>query len=492
MPLALCAAQLDLDIWYDEAFTLILFVGKGFRTIATDYSSPNNHLFYLMVLRPIYLLSDSNVALRLPSFFFASGTLLLVWNTLRRHVSPGAGVLGLLWLGLSQVFLNHAMQLRGYGLSMLMAAALADLALRTEKDDRRILRIANVPILAGFLYTLPSNVLMAVPLAGAAVVFRLGAERPLRAAARTCATWAIGAALAALFYLPIYRQLLSAIPARSGGRTAWDYFADGVGLVTRDAPWLCWGTLLGLPFWILRIRRDGKKGTQRFVFPAVLLLCIGGPFLLVWVFGVSGLYSRNFTPLLPLLALAAGWLLWEALEGVRRFLPRSFPDWAVTTAGIVLLWAAFLPRLLTYPARLSEYREKTFAQDGYYNYYSANFHVTPIVEYMKETLAPGERYKILFDRSGYANLMFCFERGGLPMSNLDFSDRDQCVATLYYIAPALANFEDLSGMCGLPPSVLQQFPIVRDFGYYKLHRSPIPVYFHKEPLDLRATDRATP
>ncbi|HBF33238.1 TPA: hypothetical protein DDW35_01615, partial [Candidatus Sumerlaeota bacterium] len=118
IPLAMCVAKLNLDLWHDEAYTLMYFVSGGLRQIATDYNCANNHLFYLMALYPFFEFSNATVILRAPSLFFAVGTLFFVYRTLKRNVSAGAGVLGVLWLGLNQMFLGHVMQLRGYGFSL--------------------------------------------------------------------------------------------------------------------------------------------------------------------------------------------------------------------------------------------------------------------------------------------------------------------------------------------------------------------------------------
>ena len=89
-PLALCVSKLSLDLWYDEAYTLAVYVSCGFRWIATSYADPNNHVFYSLILRPFHLLSDSNAVLRLPSLLFTAVTLLWVGHLAVRHVSLAA------------------------------------------------------------------------------------------------------------------------------------------------------------------------------------------------------------------------------------------------------------------------------------------------------------------------------------------------------------------------------------------------------------------
>lgn len=484
LPLFFCAAQLNLDLWYDEAFTLQAFVEKGLAEITTNYSCPNNHLFYLILLRPFFLISNANAVLRLPALFFAAGTLLCLYRVLRRHVAPGAGVLGLLWLGLNQMFLGHAMQLRGYGLSMFLTAALADLTLRFEPPGWGR-RAATALVLFCFLYTLPSNILFAVPLAGAAILFSFPRDRRARALGRdVLLPWGAGALLAGLCYLPILRQILATSEIAPGNwSTAWNYLRTCFPLMTRDAQWLWWALPLGL---IFRLKPLGKTGPESpaalhgrprgLLFLTAILLGFIGPFIMLGILRKGGLYIRNFTPALPFLALFAGWMLWEILEGGRQLFLKHKPAWTATAAGGLLLGAAFLPSLFTYPARLSAQRDQTLAQDGYYNYYAANFHVAAPLEFLKANLGADENYMILTDRSGFFTVPHYCQRLGLPNPRLENKTGPAAHSVnLYYLVPTLANYADLTARCGLGAETLKQFPMIRDFGYFKLYKSPLPL-----------------
>jgi len=41
MPRVLCSLKLNLDLGYDEVYTVVGFVARPWREIATDYSAPN-------------------------------------------------------------------------------------------------------------------------------------------------------------------------------------------------------------------------------------------------------------------------------------------------------------------------------------------------------------------------------------------------------------------------------------------------------------------
>lgn len=478
-PLYFCAAQLNLDIWYDEAFSLHTFVERGFKAIATDYSCPNNHLFYLFLLRPFFLLSKSNVMLRLPSLFFAVGTLLCVYRVSRRHVSHGAGLLGVAWLGLNQVFLGHVMQLRGYGLSMFLLAVLADLTLRREPAGWGR-RVATALVLAGFLYILPTNILFAAPLGGAALLFILNQERRERAPGLDAALpWGAGVLLAGLCYLPLFKQIFSVLGSTPDKwSVGWAYLRVYFPLLTRDAQWLWWSFPIGLVFWWRRESTKRKSADASAVpssglFLVAILVAFAGPFVLLGALKKGGVYSRNFTPLLPLMALFAGWMLWEVLERIQGYLLKGQRFWNSETMGILLLWVALLPWLLTYPARLSAFREHTFAQDGYFNYYSANFQVAAPLKYLKDHISSDENYSIFYDCSGFVTVDHYLARLNLPNQRIQSNKAGVKIPVkMYYLAPTLANYEDISKCCGLSTVTLSEFPLVKDFGYYKLHRMP--------------------
>src|ERR1700760_4745004 len=84
-PLVHCASRLNLDLWHDEIYTIDYFVSRGPAFVVTDYSAPNNHILFSLVMWPFYLLSESNFCLRLPSFLFTFGTLGFVFRLANRH-----------------------------------------------------------------------------------------------------------------------------------------------------------------------------------------------------------------------------------------------------------------------------------------------------------------------------------------------------------------------------------------------------------------------
>jgi len=469
IPLVLCASKLTLDLWYDEAYTLDVFVSQPWIKIATDYSAPNNHVFYSLLLRPIYRLSDSEFLLRLPSLLFTVGTLALVFRLARRWSGLPGGVLATAFVGLTQMFLIHTMQVRGYGLSMFLAAWLGLVAVAQSPGTwwRRAATIALVG--AAFLYVLPTNLLFFVPLAVVAVTWTAVRDRRLRSALGESAAWGLACLVAGLVYLPILDQVLN-LGAGHGRASTGDVL-----VLARQVFWAAsrdWLPILppaalGLAFWTREVWR--RPSRQHVVLPLVTVAMLAGPFFLTGVFGVLP-FLRNYAPLLPFLGVAIGWLVAELLAAAGRLLSWARSDFVKALVGLILLTSVALPRIWTYPARLTEHRRRVFAQDGYYNYYAANFHPSDVANYLQQSIGPEESYVICFADADHFPLWHYFRRVGMPLERVGRSSRGG-PPVVYLIAPALADYEALSAKSGLPVDVIRRFPLAEDFGYYRLYRS---------------------
>jgi len=469
IPLVLCASKLDLDLWYDEAYTLDVFVCQPWIKIATDYSAPNNHVLYSLVLRPIYLLSDSEYLLRLPSLLFTVGTLVIVFRLARRWSGLPGGVLATASVGLTQMFLIHTMQVRGYGLSMFLAVWLGLVAV-AQSPGVWWRRAATIALLgAAFLYVLPTNLLFFVPLAVVAVTWTAVRDRRLRSALGESAAWGLACLVAGLVYLPIVDQVLD-LGAGHGRASTGDVL-----VLVRQVFWAAsrdWLPILplaalGLTFWIREVLR--RPSRQHVVLPLVTVAMLAGPFCLTGVFGVLP-FIRNYTPLLPFWGVAMGWLVAELLAATGRLLPAVRSDFVKALVGLILVTTVALPRIRTYPARLTEHRRREFVQDGYYDYYAANFHPSDVARHLQQSIGPEENYVICYADADHFPLWHYLRRVGMPLERLGRSSPGG-PPVVYVIAPALADYQALSAKSGLPVDVIGRFPLAEDFGYYRLYRS---------------------
>jgi len=522
LPLGLCAARLNLNLWYDEACTIEQFVSRGARAIVTEFSLPNNHVFYSLMLRPVWLCSDSDAALRLPGMAMAVVTLGCVFAVGRRMGGAGCGAAATAWLGLNQMFQNHVMQVRGYGLSMLLTTLLLermssrmhrtphpipsgfligrtqpqgerenDENKRTEREIDESERWWDGAWIAlycgGLLYTIPSNVLTIVPLCGVAILaagsWGRGAEsfsraRRARLPWKALLPWMSGGLLAGLAYFPIAREVLAARGAPGGWDEGWKSLRSFFTAAAHDT-WPLEAMLIPLGGWCwLRSGRSAathplRDSASRRLLPLIAIVGLFGPFVLQTFLRQPGPFDRTFSPLLPLYALTCGGLLWAIVDALRGAASPRIGQGVAGLAVILLLHALLVRPLATYPERLSARRDVEFAQDGYWCYYAARYGPAALVEHLRRTIAPDESYSILTDRNGYFTLSRYLFRAGLSAARTAADPLAQGLANLYYVAPVLAHLEDITDKSNVPPEVLQQFDCLGDFGYFRLYRWPV-------------------
>jgi len=412
LPLVLCAAKLNLDLWYDEAYTILYFVSRPWREIVTDYSAPNNHVLYSLLLRPSYLISDSDFFLRLPSLAFTAGALAMTFRVARSlHGLPAAAIATLV-LGLNQVFLGHTMQVRGYALSIFLAAWTADLM--TAPRDATPRRMAALAVVAAaLLYVMPGNALFLAPLIVVAVTVPVMRHGTLRAAIAPGLAMFASAALAGVCYLPIVDDVLALgrdalrIEIADVPRVAFETMA----LIFRDEwPLLVVGAA-GLVAWIVRLRHARDRVDA--VLPWLLVVMLFGPWIMTGALRLQP-FTRNYTPILPFAALAVGALLAELLALVATRWSRLARPQAMGLLGAALVVVVTLPRLWTYPARLVAMRADGLVQDGYYNYYLARFEPSLLVRYLQQEFENGTPYLTYCVTSDPFVFEHYFLRAGIP------------------------------------------------------------------------------
>lgn len=499
VPLAIGASRLNLDLWHDEIYTIENFVARGPAFIVTDYSLPNNHVLYSLLLWPVYLLSDSNFMLRLPSLACMAGTLALVFRLANRWAGIGAAVLATALLGLNQMFLIHTIQVRGYPLSMLLTIGLATVALPAGEHQEWRRRVVVALAGAAYLYVLPTNLLFFLPLALVAIT-AAARSAGMKLAAAEAATWSAAMLLAALAYLPIAGQVLQAGgdrgPAMSKGISArllqlllpdWTSIGrltiDFLSPAARDVWWL--GPLL-FAGWLAWMRHRSQMAPR---CPAaglgLVLATWSGAFLLSGAMHISP-FERNYCPLLPLTAVAAGCLLDELLMAVggrfsARWSPAESSRDLSAGVGLLLLLVAIGPRLITYSSRLDARRREVASQrrwpvqDGYFNYYAADFRPSAVADWLAEHHIERIPYAICLADEDQLDLSYYLGRAGLPRFHRLPVEGESGSVSVFAAVPAGAPWGRLAGTCGLTERQLRDFKLVGDFGYHQLYQSPRPL-----------------
>lgn len=144
--------------WYDELYTYINFIDKGFVYSATHWPLPNNHVFFSMI-STLFKMFGVYIGLRGVSFLAAVGTLLLLYIFLKHIFSRGIATCGVMVYGMfiSTNFL--AVQGRGYSLAtfFLMLSLYCGYEISYLGEKRRYYILFTVSLYLG-LYTLMTSV----------------------------------------------------------------------------------------------------------------------------------------------------------------------------------------------------------------------------------------------------------------------------------------------------------------------------------------------
>ena len=465
VPLTLCAAQLNNDLWYDEAFTVGSFASQPAATIITSYPAPNNHILYTLLLRPFFLFSDAEWSLRSLSFVCAAGTLASTFLLGLRIGGIGVAVCATAALGLNQVFLNYAMQVRGYTLSMLLCPLLI-LAVSAQSVRRSpMLRGITIVILgAAILYVLPTNAVFLVPIAVTCVLSRLSSDRgPITI---EVGIWLLAALLGIACYLPVWDELLAATGNRKPSLTSTAALGRTFFTATlRDQYVLLLAIFVAAP--------RAMRSNARFGWPMwIVLATLIGTFPATAALRIAP-FPRNFVPLVPLISLVLGWAIATTLRWLRGRSANSPASW---DAAIGLLVIALIsgPPLMSFGERVQKWHRAGGANDPYFVFTARNFRPALVAEFLGNKLRSGDRYICCFSDFDQSNLGYYLTRFGIPYRSAGTS-QDRWNALV--VAAGRPDWDGIARKYGIEVDVLKAFPLVLDSGHFRVFEStdPIPV-----------------
>ena len=387
--LAFASSYLNQDLWYDEFMSLNTFALKGFSTTTTVYSSTNNHILFnlyaaaasrVLDYREIYDWMDKVYLFRALQLAIGFLTVAFTFKFARDFLDRTTAYVAIIVLVTSIPFLNFAMQLRGYGFSMLFAISMTYFTWRYARDGR-IFQLALM-ILSGFflLYTIPSNIFFATSL-GLLWTYRWisALKRKSRAESKRTLILLAGlvgcAVLAALAYLPVVDDMLkepnlNRVPAdrmyvfTGPLPSVFSYF-----LSARFVLLLAFlAGLVGLEK-VIRKQR-GLSSVNRMIYPLLfLLLC---PFLLAFLTNRFP-FQRNFLSLIPIFAIVIALPVSKFITNLRLSSRRE----VILVAGVYAycIVSAFW-QLNVVQGTLDNNLSKTErVQDMYYNYYLADNYI---------------------------------------------------------------------------------------------------------------------
>jgi len=159
--------SISLDLWYDELYSLEYFVFVPLKTTFLSYNAPNNHIA-LNLINNLYLktigvsdtaaLMDNPAQLRLLMLAFSVLTLVYLYLIGKKFFHELAGYSAAVILATTIPFFNFAVQIRGYGLSILFACMLVYYLWSYEEKPAWGYALGSVISGALMLYTIPTNI----------------------------------------------------------------------------------------------------------------------------------------------------------------------------------------------------------------------------------------------------------------------------------------------------------------------------------------------
>ena len=396
---------INIDFWYDEIFTLHNYAFTSLGKTVTDYSFPNNHIFFNLI-NNIYLksigasdvfdLMDMPFRIRLLPFAYTMGTLFYLYLIGKKFFNEFIANLSLIILVTTIPFYNFALQVRGYGLSIMLLCMMLYHLWSFEKSVGFFDGLLVVFSTAFCLYTIPSNLYFIL---GAALFYGsleakkwgliFGAKKSGDAAKGsaggnqeksffsenryltiTCLL-GTGIILAILMYLPVIDKVLHNRFVESHGLfyppTLVEILPRVFCYFISERYLLVLMCILG---WIMYIRNHKEKDPElihKALCCSVLFLL---PFLLSFIRGDRP-FLRVFLNLVPLFALLIS-------IGV-HFLISSIPvlrsrRYLITVLMILYCNVAFGLSLNDIGKRIgSDIVAGRKSQDMYYNYYQAHY-----------------------------------------------------------------------------------------------------------------------
>ncbi len=157
---------INIDFWYDEVFTLTNYVFCPLSKTLTDYTFPNNHIFFNLInniylkilgIKDIYQLMDNPYLIRLLPLIYTLITLFYLYRIGRLFLSQLTATILLVVFTTTITYYNFAVQVRGFALSIMLLTILLYYLLVFERKPHLLESLFIILTTAFALYTIPSN-----------------------------------------------------------------------------------------------------------------------------------------------------------------------------------------------------------------------------------------------------------------------------------------------------------------------------------------------
>ena len=462
-PLSYGVNHLKRELWFDEAYTVGNFASQPMREIITSYPVPNNHIFFTLLLRPFWLFMQTEASMRMLSLLCMLGTLLVAYRLLLTHFGLLEAICGTMCLGCNRVFLNYAMQLRGYTVSMLLMVLLLECLFSRQSIEGRKRRVRIIIIGALFVWTIPTNLLFLISsgLIDAALTGResRSAIRGLKAGG----IWAIAWIAGVMLYFPVWDQVRLAAAGIPFQFPVWLHLAQGF---VADVVHGQWWLLPCLWFWPGDSRSSGMQ-FRRLTLPVVSLGLLVLPLLLTACCQLSP-FARNFVPAVPGLCLLIGASVATMVRtAYRACIPECNHQIQMLTAAAVILLACSW-HIYTFPGQLHQRHLHGQPETLYYAPVTQDFKPSRIPQLLFET-AVSRHYACLFTDREQSNLGYYMSQTDTPYLYLQAQNNPDQRVHVFLVGAGPIEFEQISRNSLVSAEWLKSLPLLEDDGYFQIY-----------------------
>lgn len=213
---------------YDEAFTVWRYAARSLRTVVTDYSLPNNHVFHTLAVHVAARLGGLDPwVVRLPALLAGVALAPTTFVLFARLASTSAGLLGAAFTAGSSVLIDYSVNARGYSLAAFLAllGAICAASIRSRQTTAPVLLLTLTLVSSVGLWTVPLFVYPFV----ATQIWLLLAGQPIRLRLFNATMVSVGTLVGTtLLYRPVLMSSgLSALTHNNFvAPDPWGVFAD--------------------------------------------------------------------------------------------------------------------------------------------------------------------------------------------------------------------------------------------------------------------------
>ena len=415
----------NVDLWYDEVFSISHFVLGDFSKTLFNYPLPNNHVFFnftsqlisrFLNIRDLNQIAEHVYVFRLFQALITLFTAYYSIQIVKRFFKLDYSLLAIPILFTTIPFMNFSLQLRGYNMSSLFLIMMAyHIWAFIEKGGKRD-SVFIVISSALLIYTIPSNIYMLASILIVLLSFFIYHKNQNKTDAKTyykaITLIVLGVGIATFIYLPILKNIIF---NRFSSREASSIFYSFELLPQLFLAFLSKRYLLVILFitgcWFFVIKSTKKEKEILFFFLLLFIL----PFTLSFLHQKLP-FQRVFVSLSPIFCIIITIPIIKLLQKI--------PNTSITAICVFIVpiycMSVFLNEIKDNDIAISDklVNRGKITQNIYQNYYLSNsFNQKQTIKHIKSI--SGNKTVILYNQIDYPSTHLYLAMNGVNFINVN-------------------------------------------------------------------------